>query len=247
MRAFRRQIVVVLALAVAALATMTSAASAQLPQKWDSRTVAVNRDPDNTFLLRPGQILAAPGDATDVARVLKGWKPLEQRPYGITVFTRPTQNPADPAREVMDALATIRRATANRPQGPAQVSPNHVFVGEATTSAAAINFTGEPRIQGGPGSSVRQAAMPAALPMRTTRADDGSGVKIAVLDTGMFEHEWLDRRPARSRQRRRLGRGERRVRRQRGRPRHVHRRPDPAGGARRVGLRRQGARLARRR
>ncbi len=90
----------------------------------------------------------------------------------------------------MDACAKIRRATANRPQGPAQVSPNHVFVGEAT-SAAAINFTGEPRIQGGPGSSVRQAAMPAALPMRTTRTDDGSGVKIAVLDTGMFEHEWL--------------------------------------------------------
>ncbi len=93
MRAIRRQIVVVLALAVAALATMTSAASAQLPQKWDSRAVAVNRDPDNTFLLRPGQILVAPGDAADVARVLKGWKPLEQRPYGITVFTRPTQNP----------------------------------------------------------------------------------------------------------------------------------------------------------
>ena len=146
-----------LALAVAALATTTSAASAgELPAKWDPRAVAVNREPGNTFLLRPGQILVAPGDAADVARVLKGWKPHEQRPFGITVFTRPTQNPADPAREVMDALATIRRATANRPQGPAQVAPNHVFVGEAA-SASAINFMGEPRIQGGPGSTVRQA------------------------------------------------------------------------------------------
>jgi hypothetical protein len=189
LRAIGRQIVVVLALAVAALAMMTSAASAaELPSKWDKRAVAVNREPGNTFLLRPGQILVAPGDAADVGRVLKGWKPDEQRPFGITVFKRETQNPADPAREVMAALATIRRATANRPQGPAQVAPNHVFVGEA---ASAINFTGEPRIQGGPGSSVRQAAAPAALPMRTTRSDDGNGVKIAVLDTGMFEHDWL--------------------------------------------------------
>jgi hypothetical protein len=188
LRAIGRQIVVVLTLAVAALATMTSAASAgELPSKWDKRAVAVNREPGNTFLLRPGQILVAPGDAPDVQRVLKGWKPDEQRPFGITVFKRETQNPADPAREVMAALATIRRATANRPQGPAQVAPNHVFVGEAS----AINFTGEPRIQGGPGSSVRQATVPAAMPLRTTRSDDGGGVKIAVLDTGMFEHEWL--------------------------------------------------------
>ncbi len=192
MRAFGRQIVgrlgLVLALVVAALAMTTSAASAgDLPQKWDPSTVAVHREPGNTFLLRPGQILAGPGDAADVQRVLKDWKPGELRPFGVTVFKRPTQNPADPAREVMDALARIRKATANRPQGPARVAPNHVFVGEAS----AINFTGEPRIQGGPGSSVRQAAMPAALPMRTTRGDDGRGVKIAVLDTGMFEHDWL--------------------------------------------------------
>ena len=89
---------------------------------------------------------------------------------------------------MLDALARIRRATANRPQGPARVAPNHVFVGEA---ASAINFHGEPRLQGGPGSTVRPAALPAALPQRTSRPDDGRGVRIAVLDTGMFEHEWL--------------------------------------------------------
>ena len=83
------------------------------------------------------------------------------------MFTRAPQNPEDPAREVLDALARVRRATANRPQGPARVAPNHVFVGEA--AASAINFYGEPRIQGGPGSTVRQAALPAALPLRTTR------------------------------------------------------------------------------
>ena len=178
----------ILLLLVAALAMTTSTASAgELPQKWDPRTVAVNRDPENTFLLRPGQILAAPGDATDVARVLTDWKPSEQGPYGVTLFSRTPRNPLDPAREVLDAITKVRRATANRPQGPAVVAPNHVFVGEAS----AINFMGEPRIQGGPGSTVRPATPPAALPQRTTQPGDGKGVRIAVLDTGMFEHEWL--------------------------------------------------------
>jgi hypothetical protein len=195
--AFGRQIVgrlvIVFAIVIAALAMATSAASAanELPRQWDSRKVAVNREAGSTFLLRPGQILAGPGDAADVQRVLTGWKPSEQRPFGVTVFTRAPQNPLDPAREVLDALARIRKATANRPQGPARVSPNHVFVGEAATTAAATNFYGEPRLQGGPGSSVRQAKLPAALPQRTSDRLDGDGVRIAVLDTGMFEHEWL--------------------------------------------------------
>ena len=90
---------------------------------------------------------------------------------------------------MLDAIARIRKATANRPQGPARVSPNHVFVGEA--AASAINFYGEPRLQGGPGSSVRQATLPAALPLRRSQPGDGHGVRIAVLDTGMFDHEWL--------------------------------------------------------
>lgn len=193
MGAFSRQIVarfaLMLAAVVAALAmTASSAFSNELPGQWDPRTVAVNRDAQNSFLLRPGQILAGPGDAADVQRVLTGWRQGEQRPFGITVFTRAPQSD-DPAKEVLAALTKVRRATANRPQGPAQVAPNHVFVGEAAGSA--INFYGEPRLQGGPGSTVRPAPRPAALPLRTTTPGDGQGVRIAVLDTGMFEHEWL--------------------------------------------------------
>jgi hypothetical protein len=156
----------------------------ELPKAWDPRKVAVNRDAKNQFLLRPGQILAAAQDAPDVAKVLTGWKAAERR--GVTVFSRTPQDPKDPAREVLDALTKIRRATAKRRQGPAQVAPNHVFVGES-----AITMTGEPRVQGGPGSSVRLAKLPASLPLRTDRRDDGKGVKVAVLDTGLFKHQWL--------------------------------------------------------
>ena len=82
-----------------------------------------------------------------------------------------------------------------------RVAPNHVFVGER-----AITLTGEPRIQGGPGSSVRVAKRPETLPLRTTRAGDGKGVRIAVLDTGLFDHEWLNAVQRRAERRRRLGR-----------------------------------------
>ncbi len=180
-----------LALVLAALATMvpTTAHAGELPQQWDPQTVALNREVGNTFLLRPGQILVGPGDAGAVGQVLTGWQQGEPTPFGVTVFTRKPQNLKDPAREVREALLRIRRATANRPQGPAVVAPNHVFVGEATASA--INFYGEPRLQGGPGSTVRPAILPPALPQRTSVPADGTGVRIAVLDTGMFEHEWL--------------------------------------------------------
>jgi hypothetical protein len=158
----------------------------ELPAGWDPRKVALNRDSENEFLLRPGQILAGPGDAPDVAKVLTGWKPQERKTFGVTTFTRTPQNPEDPAKEVLAALAQVRRATASRPQGPVRVAPNHVLVGEG-----AITLTGEPRLQGGPGSSVRRATPPRALPLRTTRSGDGKGVRIAVLDTGIFDHQWL--------------------------------------------------------
>ncbi|HWK25265.1 MAG TPA: S8 family serine peptidase [Solirubrobacter sp.] len=157
----------------------------ELPQSWDPRQVALNRDEKNQFLLRPGQILAGPGDAADVQKVLPDWKPSDRRPFGVTQFVTTPKDPKDPAREIHDALARIRKATSERPQGPARVAPNHVLVGEG------ITLTGEPRIQGGPGSSVRVAKPPRQLPHRTKRADDGKGVKIAVLDTGLFEHPWL--------------------------------------------------------
>ncbi len=49
----------------------------------------------------------------------------------MTTFTRTPANPDDPAREVLDAIAKVRKATAGRPQGPVRVAPNHVLVGEA--------------------------------------------------------------------------------------------------------------------
>ena len=35
----------------------------ELSERWDPRKVALNRDKQNPFLLRPGQILAARGRA----------------------------------------------------------------------------------------------------------------------------------------------------------------------------------------
>jgi hypothetical protein len=149
----------------------------ELPASWDPRKVAVHGDKDDAFLLRPGQILADARDAPDVAKVLDGWKASQKRALGVTLFTG--------GGDLLEALARVRKATADRPQGPARVAPNHVLVGEA------ITFTGEPRIQGGPGSSARRAKRPAKLPSRGAKAGDGKGVKIAVLDTGLFKHEWL--------------------------------------------------------
>jgi hypothetical protein len=182
------------AAAIAGLAATASVSMADvsLPRDWDPASVAVNRDPANTFLLRPGQIVAGPGDAQDVQRLLPDWRQGEQHPFGLTLFTHSVPSGADPAKEILATLARIRKSTSGRPQGSARVAPNYVFVGEsASGSASAINFSGEPRVQGGPGSTARVAALPGALPQRTTQPGDGAGVKIAVLDTGMFDHAWL--------------------------------------------------------
>ncbi len=80
------------------------AVAADLPKQWDPRQVAVNHDTKNSFLLRPGQIVVGPGDAADVQRVLKEYKPADQRPFGLTLLTT-TPKTSDPAREVLEALA----------------------------------------------------------------------------------------------------------------------------------------------
>jgi subtilase family protein len=188
--AFAKRVLLLLAVAFPALAA-TASASFELPHQWDRSQVGVNRDQANQFLLRPGEIVVGPGDAADVGRVLNGWRPQEEHPFGLTLFKRTTPNVSDPAREVLEAIARVRKATSGRKEGPAQVAPNHVLVGESATTAAAINFYGEPRVQGGPGSTARQAPMPASLPLRTSDAGDGAGTRIAVLDTGMFDHPWL--------------------------------------------------------
>ena len=158
----------------------------ELPERWDPRQVALTGDKEREFLLRPGQILVGPDDAADVAKILTGWKVQDRQTFGVTTFTRTPANPDDPAKDVLDAIARVRRSTAKRPQGPARVAPNHVLVGES-----AITLTGEPRVQGGPGSTVRVAPPPRSLPLRTTRSGAGKGVRIAVLDTGLFTHPWL--------------------------------------------------------
>jgi hypothetical protein len=68
----RLVIAVVVAVAVLAIAASAAFAAGELPRQWDPREVAVNREGGNTFLLRPGQNLAGPGDAADVAKVLPG-------------------------------------------------------------------------------------------------------------------------------------------------------------------------------
>src|SRR3954451_4838748 len=109
-----KRILIAPVLAGAALALTGPAASADgdLPHGWDPRKVAVNHEAGNSFLLRPGQILAGPGDAADVQQVLTGWRQTDVRPFGVTVFTRAPQTPSDPAREVLDAIARVRKATA---------------------------------------------------------------------------------------------------------------------------------------
>ena len=68
-RQILRRVFGVFAVAVATSAIFASGAFASggLPRGWDPHTVAVNDEPGNTFLLRPGQIIAGPGDAPDVA------------------------------------------------------------------------------------------------------------------------------------------------------------------------------------
>ncbi len=184
---------VILLVAFAALSA--NAFAAGMPVQWDPARVAANQDPADSFLLRPGEIVAGPGDGPAVAQVLSGWRQVEQRPFGLTLFTRTPQT-SDPAREVLDAIAKVRKYTSGRPQGAAKVTPNYVFVGESAAGGpdqlhGRAAHPGRPRLHRAPGRRCPRA-LPSARP-----AEDGEGVRIAVLDTGMFEHEWLTRRRAR--------------------------------------------------
>ena len=157
----------------------------ELPARWDPRKVAVNRDKENGFLLRPGQLLVGPGDEKDAQAVLTGWKVQDRKTFGVTAFTRTPQNPEDPAREVLDAIARATKGHRQPPAGPGprRAQPRPRGRGDHAHRRAAP--------AGRPGSSVRLAKPPSALPLRTTRRGDGKGIKIAVLDTGLFKHDWL--------------------------------------------------------
>ena len=237
MGAFSRQIVArfafVLAAVVAALAmTSSSAFSSELPGQWDPRTVAVNHDAQNSFLLRPGQILAGPGDAADVQRVLTGWRQGEQRPFGITVFTRAPQSD-DPAKEILAALAQGPQGHGQPPAraraGGAQPRVRRRGGGarRSTSTASRACRAGRAR-PCAPRRAPRRCRC--APPRPATARACGSPCSTPACSSTSGSRA-SRRAPL---QRRRLGRRARRLRRRRVRPRHVHRRPDRAGRARRV-------------
>jgi hypothetical protein len=155
-----------------------------LPRAW--KNVVLASEKDETFLLRPGQILAAPEDAGVTQENLPpGWEAKDKSESAVLFQL---SGGTGTAQEVLDALAKVREATAGRPQGPAHVAPNHVIVGEQDPP---VTFTGEPRIQGGNATCAKPATPPPALPQRTTRPGDGKGVTLAVLDTGLFQNKLL--------------------------------------------------------
>lgn len=162
-----------------------------LPKNWDPRQVAVNRQEGNNFLLRPGKLLVAAADVDDAQEPLarQGWRVADQRhPADARVFeNRATVAAEDPARAVLETIAELQKATSDRSAGPVRAAPLYVFVGEN----GAIDLLGQPRIQGGPGSSVRWAERPDSLPALGEPCD-GEGVNVAVMDTGLFEHPWLE-------------------------------------------------------
>jgi hypothetical protein len=151
-----------------------------LPRAWTNVVLASEKD--QTFLLRPRQCLAAPEDAEVTRENLPpGWGVVDKSESAV-LFEIP--GGTGTAQEVLDALAKVREATGGR----ARVQPNHVIVGEQDP---AVTFTGEPRIQGGNATCAIPTPPPRALPQRTTRAGDGKGVTLAVLDTGLFQNPLL--------------------------------------------------------
>lgn len=157
-----------------------------LSKEWTD--VVLSPDPANRFLLRPRELLIAPRDVKDAQLALPpGWTLDDTaKTTGALRFRNPTGNGT--AQEVLEAIAQVRAKTADRPQGPVRIAPNHVLVGEQQPPVA---FTGEPRIQGGNATCARPQPRPKMLPQRTTQPADGQGVTIAVLDTGLFRHPWL--------------------------------------------------------
>jgi len=153
-----------------------------ISKEW--KDVVLSPGDDTSFLLRPNQLLVAPGDVDRAKQDLDaaGWVLDDTgKTSGALRFTLPGGNGT--AQEVLDTIAKIRQDTA----GTVRIAPNHVLVGEQTPVA----FTGEPRIQGGNATCARPEPRPKTMPLRTAQPADGQGVTIGVLDTGLFKHPWL--------------------------------------------------------
>ena len=196
---------------------------------WDPSAVAVNHEPGNTFLLRPGQILAGPGDAPDVAaradRLARASAAVQPR----RVHAHAAQTSAIPPREVLDAIARVRKATAAarraRPGRP-QLRLRRRGRPPAARSASSASRAS----RAAPAPACAWPPLPDALP-RARPGRRRQGRQDRRARHGHVRPRVAQERPARARQRRHLGRRARRLRRRRVRSRHVHRRPDPAGRA----------------
>ncbi len=152
-----------------------------LSREWTD--VVLSPGEDTSFLLRPKQLLIAPGDVEKARPYLPdGWVLDDSgKTSGALRFRFAGGNGT--AAEVLEAIAKVREGTG----GKVRIAPNHVLVGEQTQ----VTFTGEPRIQGGNATCARPEARPRTLPLRTAQPADGQGVTIGVLDTGLFKHPWL--------------------------------------------------------
>ena len=238
-------LVLVAALGVLGLLSAASTRAQSRPSHWDPRRSRSTTIPANTFLLRPGQLLVGPGDGRDVARVLgAGWRADDAHPYGITLFTH--RSPPAQTRPT-------RRARRDRPGAQDHLAASAGRRRDRARLRARRRGSRRP-----PDQLLRRAARPGRPGIERARRLATGGDAAAHDDPDRRHgrahrrarhrpvHEPVaDRRDRSARQRRRLGRRPRRLRRRGVRPRHVHRRADPAGRARRLDLRVQGARLAR--
>jgi hypothetical protein len=152
-----------------------------LSREWTD--VVLSPGESTSFLLRPNQLLIAPADVDKATPFLPpGWALDDSgKTAGALRFRLAGGNGT--ADEVLQAIAAVRTGT----KGTVRITPNHVLVGEQ----APVTFTGEPRIQGGNATSARAEVRPKTLPLRTAQPEDGKGVTLGVLDTGLFKHPWL--------------------------------------------------------
>ncbi len=158
----------------------------KLPAPWGKywRDVALAESGAHSFLMRPGQLLAAPEDAGEVDKALDNWSP-DKRDPDDRIERDPVRFRMDPGNN-QDPVAAVLEASKRLRGAGLKVGPNHVFAG----SAGSMTFTGAPRLQGGPGSRVKPADGPRDAP--ELGSGDGKGVHVAVLDTGIrTDNEWL--------------------------------------------------------
>ena len=129
------------------------------------RGIEVYENGDDGYLYLPGELLVDQAHDALTERVLDGRIRGRREPQG-----RLDVSHYDVDGDLHGIVEQLRKEGV-------RCGPNHVL-------------SGEPRYKGGPGSIVE----PARLGFSEPKGDEGSGVKIAVLDTGYTTavHTWLD-------------------------------------------------------